>query len=145
MAVQFSLIENGKQAGIDSWALEKVVKASESIKSVLPKARKLGIKVAAGTDFTGVSPGFEMGTNAKEIVLLNEIGGYTPAETLRAATSVAAEAIGLAETCGMIEAGKAADIVVARRDPLEDGPKVLTDNKNLLMVFKDGKREVDRT
>jgi hypothetical protein len=47
-------------------------------------------------------------------------GGLTPLEVLTAATRHGAGMIGVDEDIGTIEAGKLADLVVLRRDPLED-------------------------
>ena len=47
-------------------------------------------------------------------------GGFTPFEVLRAATRHGAEIVGVAQDIGSIEAGKLADLVVVRRNPLED-------------------------
>ncbi len=48
------------------------------------------------------------------------MGGWTPAEALRAATLGSAEAIGREEDLGSIEPGKIADLVILDRDPTGD-------------------------
>jgi hypothetical protein len=48
------------------------------------------------------------------------LGGWTPAEVLRAATLGSAEAIGRESDLGSLEAGKIADMVILDRDPLSD-------------------------
>jgi hypothetical protein len=48
------------------------------------------------------------------------MGGWTPAEVLRAATLGSAEAIGREADLGSLEPGKIADLVVLDRDPLAD-------------------------
>lgn len=48
------------------------------------------------------------------------MGGWTPAEVLRAATLGSAEAIGREADLGSLERGKIADLVVLDRDPLAD-------------------------
>jgi imidazolonepropionase-like amidohydrolase len=82
---------------------------------MLSRAREGGVNVAFGTD-TGVS---KHGDNTQEFDLMIQ-AGYTPEEAIRTATVVAAEHIEMAEQIGTIEAGKYADMVVLRRDPLED-------------------------
>ena len=48
------------------------------------------------------------------------MGGWTPAEALRAATLGSAEAIGREADLGSIENGKIADLVILDRDPIAD-------------------------
>ena len=48
------------------------------------------------------------------------MGGWTPAEVLRAATLGSAEAIGRESDLGSLESGKIADMVILDRDPLTD-------------------------
>lgn len=63
-------------------------------------------------------------------------GGLTPAETLRAATRVASEAIGLADTIGTLAPGKEADLAVVDGDPTRDVSAL----SRVVAVFKAGER-----
>jgi len=83
---------------------------------MLQTARELGVKVALGYD-----PGeAEMhGTNAREIVALTT-AGFTNLEAIRAATANGAELLGWQEQVGSLEAGKFADVVAVRGNPLSD-------------------------
>jgi imidazolonepropionase-like amidohydrolase len=81
-------------------------------------ARAAEVTVATGSDAGGNAHVIH-GSNAVEMVMLVECG-YTPLEALRAATSVAATAIGVDGETGTIEKGKSADLAVFRGDPLED-------------------------
>lgn len=74
-----------------------------------------GVPVAFGTD-AGV---FEHGRNAREFQLMVD-AGMSPADALLAATRNAAEALGMADELGTLEAGRWADLVAVRGDPLED-------------------------
>lgn len=94
-----------------------------------------GIKIAVGTD-AGLSPNH--GTNLKELGLLVRFGGLTPMQAIIAGTRTAAELCGVAETLGTVEAGKTADLVVVKGNPLDDIDAV-GDPANILLVVKDGR------
>jgi imidazolonepropionase-like amidohydrolase len=78
------------------------------------RAAEAGLKVAMGTD----CPVAPHGTNLRELQLMAE-NGSTPEQALVAATSGAAELMGLGDRLGTIEAGKLADLVVVGGDPFE--------------------------
>ncbi|HEX5386154.1 MAG TPA: amidohydrolase family protein [Gemmatimonadales bacterium] len=83
----------------------------------LRRFRAAGGTVATGTDASNqlLIPGFSV---HQELELLVH-AGFTPAEALLAATRNGAALIG-ADSLGTIVAGKAADLVVLRADPLDD-------------------------
>jgi imidazolonepropionase-like amidohydrolase len=93
------------------------------------RALKMGVKIALGTD-AAVYP---HGDNALEFVLMAN-DGMTPAQSLRAGTSVAADLLGLASKVGTLEAGKFADVVAVPGNPLQDIKVVQSVN----FVMKDG-------
>ncbi len=77
-----------------------------------------GGAIVTGTDPAGsvLTPGFAV---HREVELLHR-AGLTRAQALRAATAHAAQALGLGDRLGTIEAGKIADLVVVNGDPTED-------------------------
>lgn len=81
----------------------------------LEKAVPAGVKIAFGTD-AGVS---KHGRNADEFELLVK-HGMTPMQAIVAATTNAADLLGLAKEVGSIEPGKSADIIAVTGDPLKD-------------------------
>lgn len=81
----------------------------------LRRAHQGGVRIAFGTD-SAVS---KHGENAREFALMVK-AGLTPLDTIRAATVWGAAHIGLEGEVGSIAAGKAADVVAVRGDPLED-------------------------
>jgi imidazolonepropionase-like amidohydrolase len=78
------------------------------------RAIRAGVPIAFGTD-AGV---FTHGENAGEFQLMAD-AGMTPASVLLAATRSAAEALGR-DDLGVIEAGRWADLVAVRGNPLDD-------------------------
>ena len=96
-------------------------------------AAKAGVKVAMGTD----CPVAPHGTNLNELIHM-AANGYTPEQALVAATSSAAELMGLEEELGTIAIGKRADLVVVEGDPLE----FETLRERVAEVWKDGARVV---
>ncbi|MSO75774.1 MAG: amidohydrolase family protein [Alphaproteobacteria bacterium] len=104
--------------------------AADAIKT----ARAMGVKVAIGTDaahrFHHVPDG------VLEMEYFQALGWPAP-EIIRAATSVAAEAIGRGHEIGTLEAGKRADLLVVDGDPSED-VRLLRDKRNIWMLLKDG-------
>jgi imidazolonepropionase-like amidohydrolase len=94
------------------------------------RALKAGVKIAFGTDIGG----FDWGINpAVEFPYMVKYG-MSPAQAIRAATSNAAELLGMQNDVGTISQGKFADIVAVKGDPLTD----LTLLQKLDFVMKGG-------
>ena len=94
------------------------------------KAMKAGVKIAFGTDAGGFSWDDPM---AQEFARMVEFG-MMPMDTIRSATSRAAEMLGMSGELGVIAPGAYADIVAVSSDPLSD-VNVL---KDVRFVMKDG-------
>lgn len=103
----------------NSTALSKAVglhkKHQVNIEAMLTKAIKSGVKVVVGTDLTGSDPEY-CANEFSELVRV----GMTPMQAIKAGTSLAAEALGKEKEFGTIEAGKLADIVAVKGDPIAD-------------------------
>lgn len=78
-----------------------------------------GGKVALGTDFDGDPTRFQLGMPMREMELM-ESAGMTRAQVLVAATRNAARVCNRWRTLGTLEAGKVADVLVVRGNPLAD-------------------------
>ena len=88
-----------------------------------------------GSD-AGISPGKPHDVLPYAVAfLVNEIG-MTPAQALRAVTSVAAAAIGLNGRQGRVVAGADADLLAVRGNPLQDIGAIM----NVEAVFRAGHR-----
>lgn len=77
-----------------------------------------GMRMLAGSD-PGVAGVFFGSSLSEELELLVK-AGFTEAEALRAATLSPAEFLGLKDDLGTVEAGKLADLVLLKGNPLED-------------------------
>lgn len=108
-----------RNADIPGYYLPMVARKAKDVAPMMLRsftnAHKAGVKIAFGTD-SGVSP---HGNNAQEFALLVQ-GGMTPVEAITAATISASDLLGLSDQVGTIEAGKWADLIAVKGDPLKD-------------------------
>ena len=93
----------------------KAAAVGPQIEATFAKAWKAGVTIAFGTD-CGVSP---HGGNAQEFVYMVE-QGMPPMAALQSATVTPARLLEVEDELGSIAAGKLADIIAVRGNPLED-------------------------
>lgn len=98
-----------------------------------------GIPMAIGTDTGGKDQG-EIGLFYREEIKRWMGWGYSAAEIIQAATRIGAEAAGLEDRLGTLEAGKWADIIIVPGDALEDPTRL----PRPILVMKDGEVVRDR-
>jgi len=127
-----AVLEIGEQGRMPEYGVRKARETVDAHKESIEKAYKAGVKIAMGTD-AGVMP---HGTNLRELGLMADLG-MSPMEVLMATTKVAAECLGWEEDLGTLEAGKLADVVISRTNPLDD-LRSLEDNNNIALVMKGG-------
>ena len=94
------------------------------------KAVKIGVKLAYGSD-SGVYP---HGQNAKQFAYMVRYG-MTPMQAIQSATIRAAELLGKEKMLGAIAAGRFADLVAVKENPLAN----ITALEHVALVMKDGK------
>jgi imidazolonepropionase-like amidohydrolase len=110
--------------------LSKVMWRLEVTGKALEKSVPAGVKIAFGTD-AGVS---KHGRNADEFELMVK-HGMTPTTAIVAATTNAAELLGVAKDVGALRPGMAADLIAVPGDPLKD----ITGLKTVQFVMKGGR------
>ena len=114
----------------DSLAKAKIVTANH--REMFALALKSGVKITFGTDAIGFEDNMH-GQQAREFSYMLRLG-MTAKEALRAATTTASSLLRMEDKIGSIEAGKFADIIAVKENPLED----ITTMERVDFVMKDG-------
>jgi len=141
LVAPYNIIKYGVKAGIPEYAVKKAEQVFKIHRKSFKKAYEAGVRIAMGTD--AGTPFNYHGNNALELQLMVE-NGMKPIEAIIAATSSAAELLGIADKLGTIEKGKIADIIVVDGNPVKD-IKLLQEKDKIVMVFKEGKLLKDLT
>lgn len=109
----------------------------ENLRRMIRRGHEMGITILTAVD-SGYGPESVYRVSGEINAFIDF--GMTPLEALQAATVKSAEAYGLGEQTGAIEAGLEADLLVFDRDPLLQ-PSVLS---NPLMVMSNGRIGLNR-
>jgi imidazolonepropionase-like amidohydrolase len=119
--------------GLTPDIIKRAEDAAPAHRAWFAKALRSGVKMALGSDLRPLrdSALLEMELWVKD--------GATPWQTIVAATRHAAELCGAGADLGTVEAGKIADLIVVREDPLED----IHNLRGLQLVLKDGRVVAD--
>jgi imidazolonepropionase-like amidohydrolase len=108
---------------------------------VWPLAKRLGVKLAWGTDFL-----FEPELNDEQnAYLLRLRPWFTPAEILKLATHDNAQLLALSGLrspypgrLGVVQEGALADLILVNGDPLADIGLIADPGRNFALIMKDG-------
>ncbi len=120
------------QGELPEYSRKEAIEISHVHQENMELAYHSGVQIVMGTDCGVV----EHGNNLLELEYLCKMG-MEPQEALMAGTLKAAQCIGWEEKIGSIEKGKLADMVLVKKNPLDDISS-LSDDENILMVIKDG-------
>lgn len=122
-----------EQRGLTPDIIKRAEDAVPEHRAAFQKALRSGVKMALGSDLRPLrdSALLEMGLWVRD--------GATPWETLLAATRHAADLCGALADLGTVEAGKLADLIVVRHNPLEN----IHNLRTLQLVLKDGRIVAD--
>lgn len=123
--------EKAKEEGYyPALVVPKALEIGPMIQNTFAEAYSRGVKIAFGTD-AGVFP---HGLNGQEFTYMTE-AGMPVLETIKSATIVASEVLGLQNEIGSIKTGKQADIIAVDQNPLEN----IETMTNVTFVMKGGK------
>ncbi len=122
-----------EQRGLTPDIVTRAEDAAPEHRAWFQAALRSGVKMALGSDLRPLRDSvlLEMALWVKD--------GATPWEALLAATRHAADLCGALEDLGTVEAGKIADLIVVRRNPLED----IDNLRSLDLVLKEGRVVAD--
>lgn len=109
-------------------------RVTEAKQQVLARAVKAGVRIAAGSDEYYQVPGKTRGQASLAIFRTYASAGMPPLEIIRAATTGAADLLGMREQIGSLEANMTADLIAVEGDPLSD----ITELERVRFVLKGG-------
>jgi imidazolonepropionase-like amidohydrolase len=107
----------------------------EATVETMGRMRKRGIRVLPGGDYG--FPYTPHGTYARDLWLFVKVLGFSPRETLVAATKLGGELMGKPGELGVVAPGALADLLLVDGDPLTD-IAVLQDRDAIPLIMKDG-------
>ncbi len=136
VGLRYSRMHEAEPFGVTRAVAEQmgVFAEVERMQRLYPEMRRRGIRVLPGGDYG--FPYNPIGRNARDLELFVRLFGYSPAETLVAATRLGGELMGL--PLGALRAGWLADLLLVQGDPLRE-IACLQDPRRLRMVMKDGR------
>ncbi len=134
LSAPLNILSNGKAAGIPEFIIEKTKRVADDHLRSLEKAKQAGVRIAMGTD--AGTPFNRHGKNAEELLFLTQ-HGFSAADALMSATSMAARLLGLEAEIGSIRQGMKADLMILNGDPLTD-ISILSDSHKIAVVYKEG-------
>lgn len=121
--------------GLHPVVAEKAKLCAEANIRTIEMARKAGIRIALGTDFSN-SKNTPFAKNGREFEAMVQ-AGMTPMEAIKAGTINGAFLMKCEDKLGSLEVNKLADIVITDGNPLED-ISCLADKDHIKFVMKNG-------
>jgi len=126
-------VEQGPGLGLPEFFIRKMRQALDAAEHSLALAWAMGLKIGSGSDLLGpmqVHKGLELALQAKVM---------GPMAALIATTRTNAEIIRQEKNLGTIEAGKLADLILVKGDPLKDMSLFQNYQENLTLIIQDGR------
>ena len=135
LGLTYNLTQAGGQWGVTSERARAFEHELEISVEAVARMRKRGIRILPGGDYGFVFT--PHGTYAKDLWVFVKILGFSPMETLVAATKLGGELMGRPGELGVVKAGALADLLLVDGDPLAH-IEILQDKTALRMIMKDG-------
>jgi imidazolonepropionase-like amidohydrolase len=135
LGLTYNLSQSAGAPGISRGRAQAFERELEASIDVVAGLRKRGVRVLPGGDYG--FPATPHGTYARDLWLFVKVLGFSPMETLVAATQLGGELMGQPGELGVVKAGALADLLLVEGDPLAD-ITVFQDANALRMIMKDG-------
>jgi imidazolonepropionase-like amidohydrolase len=131
----WSLAEFGPSMGISAKRAQAAADEVAFSVDTYGRMRKRGIRVLPGGDYG--FPTSPHGAYARDLQIFVDILGFSPMETLIAATKHGGEIMGKPGELGVVKPGALADLLLVDGDPLAN-ITILQDRGTLRMIMKEG-------
>jgi imidazolonepropionase-like amidohydrolase len=134
----YTLVHEADRYGVtfDAKTQARNERELDSIIAGATAMRKRGIRVLPGGDYgLFCNP---QGTNARDLEHFVKLLGFTPMQTIQAATRLGGQLMGRPEDLGCIAPGHLADLLLVDGDPLAD-IRILQDAGKLTAIMKGGR------
>jgi len=135
LGLTYNLTQAVGQWGVTSERARAFERELEISVEAVARMRKRGIRILPGGDYGFVFT--PHGTYARDLWVFVKILGFSPMETLVAATKLGGELMGRPGELGVVKAGALADPLLVDGDPLAH-VEILQDRTALRMIMKDG-------
>lgn len=137
-----NIVEFGREAGVDPNYIEVKKRELEALSQVLSRAYKAGVTLLAGSEAGfAVTPYGDW--HARELELMIKYAGVSAMDALLSATRNNAAAFGWGNAIGTLTQGAAADLIVLKKNPLDD-IVVLGRPQDFQLILKGGKSVAPR-
>jgi imidazolonepropionase-like amidohydrolase len=135
LGITYNLSQAEGRWGVTPERAEAFKRELEISVETVARLRARGVRVLPGGDYG--FPFTPHGTYARDLWLFVKILGFSPMDTLVAATRLGGELMGKPGELGVVTAGALADLLLVDGDPLAN-IEVLQDRDALRMIMKDG-------
>jgi imidazolonepropionase-like amidohydrolase len=134
LAVCHLMATEWKQWGLPESVVPRVAGCETSMGQSIVMAEKAGVLLGSGSDLLGR----KQNRRGLELVLKSKL--LSPMRAIQCATSGNARIMGQLDRLGSVEAGKLADVIAVKGDPLTE-PELFDDPARVVLVIKNGQIE----